>query len=193
MDSDDPIARFLATLDRARRAESFDATVVALATASASGRPSVRMVLLKGADERGFVFFTNFESAKARDLSVNPQAALCFYWPSLGEQIRVEGQVERVSDAESDAYFATRPPGSQIAAWASRQSGALEAREDLLARVEELRVRFAGGEVPRPPFWGGFRLLPDRIEFWRHADDRLHHRDLYTQDGGRWRRQLLYP
>jgi pyridoxamine 5'-phosphate oxidase len=193
MASDDPIARFLETLDRARRAESFDATAMALATASASGRPSVRMVLLKEASQRGFVFFTNFESAKARDLSENPRAALCFYWPSLGEQVRVEGQVERVSDSESDAYFATRPAGSQIAAWASRQSDVLKAREDLLARVEKIRARFAGGEVPRPPFWGGFRLLPDRIEFWRQADDRLHHRDLYTRDGERWQKQLLYP
>jgi pyridoxamine 5'-phosphate oxidase len=190
---DDPLRLFQDLFERAQAAESGDATAGALATADASGRPSVRMVLLKGVDAEGFVFFTNYESRKARELQVNPWAALCFHWPSLGSQVRAEGQVERVSGPESDAYFATRPRGSQLAAWASRQSEVLASREELLARYKEAEARFAEVPVPRPPFWGGYRLRPDRIEFWQSEEMRLHRRLCYLREGGAWRTQALQP
>ena len=166
-----------------------------LATADAAGRPSARIVLLKGIDPRGFVFFTNRESRKARELEERPFAALVLHWPKAAEQIRVEGRVERVSDAESDLYFATRPRGSQIGAWASSQSRPLESREALLNRVREAEARFAGQPVPRPPFWGGYRLVPDRIEIWRGQESRLHDRVVYARDaeGDPWREERLYP
>lgn len=190
----DPIARFRAAWERARLAEPLDATAVALATADASGRPSCRMVLLKGVDERGFVFYTNRESAKGHQLAANPQASLCFHWPSTREQVRVEGAVEAVLDVESDAYFASRPRSHQIAAWASSQSAELEGgREALLARVGTLEARFAGRDVPRPAYWGGYRVVPARIEFWRHEEDRLHRRELYAREGAGWRISLLQP
>lgn len=189
----DPIAHARALLDERRRTEPTDATAVTLATADASGRPSARMVLLKGIDARGFVFFTNHGSRKARELAVNPFAALCIHWAHAAEQVRVEGRVERVSDAESDAYFASRARGSQIGAWASRQSEALPSREALLGRVREIEARFAGIDVPRPEFWGGYRLVPDRIEFWRNQDSRLHDRLVYVREGDAFRRERLYP
>jgi pyridoxamine 5'-phosphate oxidase len=165
---------------------------VALATATSDGAPSVRMVLLKSADDRGFVFVSNYESRKGRELAENPRAALLFYWPELGRQVRVEGTVERVSDAESDAYFATRPRGAQLAANASRQSEPLDSREALEARFAELDAAHPG-EVPRPPHWGGYRLVPDTFEFWEHRDNRLHDRLRYRLDGERWATERLAP
>lgn len=194
--TNDPLARFHALFERAQAAEGAsgrDATAAALATADVSGRPSVRMVLLKGAVDRGFVFYTSYESAKAGDLEANPRAALCFHWPTLAIQVRVEGGVERVPAGESDAYFATRPRESQLAAWASRQSAPLSSREALLARYREAELRFGLGPVPRPPFWGGYRLWPMRIEFWRGDEHRLHHRDLYVRGDEGWTITSLSP
>jgi pyridoxamine 5'-phosphate oxidase len=189
----DPIARFQEALARAAAASPTDATAAALATADASGRPAVRMVLVKGADARGFVFFTNRGSAKARDLAANPRAALCFHWPSTGEQVRVEGGVALLPDAEADAYFATRPRESQVGAWASRQSAPVASRADLEAAVRDVEARFRGADVPRPPFWGGYLLRPERIEFWRSGAGRLHHRELYERRGEAWASSILQP
>jgi pyridoxamine 5'-phosphate oxidase len=193
VERDDPIAQFAASFERARRGEPHDATGVCLATADARGRPSARMVLLKGFDQRGFVFYTNYGSRKARELEANPRAALCFYWPSIDEQVRVEGPVARVSAEESDAYFARRDRSSRLGAWASRQSEPLPSRSHLLGRVVRVGARHPVGAVPRPPFWGGFRLVPEAIEFWRSRLHRLHDRVLYTRAGDGWTRRRLYP
>jgi pyridoxamine 5'-phosphate oxidase len=192
---EDPIALFESWLAEARQGEPNDPEAVCLATATPDGRPSARMVLLKGVDARGFVFYTNLESRKASELAANPQAALCFHWKSLARSVRVEGPVERVSAAEADAYFASRPRGSRIGAWASAQSRPLEGRWALEKRVAECTLRFGLGEIPRPPFWSGFRVLPVRIEFWRNMPFRLHERRLFHRDGedGAWRLELLYP
>ena len=164
----------------------------ALATATPDGRPSVRMVLLKGADERGFAFFTNYESRKGRELADNPRAALLFHWQPLGRQVRVEGGVERVDAAESEAYFRTRPLGSRLAAWASPQSRPLADRAELERLYADAAERF-GEDVPLPPNWGGFRLVPDVYEFWQHGDDRLHDRVRYERDATGWSRTRLAP
>lgn len=164
-----------------------------LATADPSGRPSARVVLLKGVDERGFVFFTNYGSRKARELQDNPQAALCFYWRDFDEQVRVEGRVELLPEEESDAYFASRERASQIGAWASRQSEPMASRTQLLARYAAIEARFAGRPVPRPPFWGGFLLVPQRIEFWFNQIHRLHDRIVYTRQGDGWQSERLFP
>lgn len=169
---------------------------MALATANAEGRTAVRMVLLKGFDAEGFLFFTNLESRKAGDLSVNPRAALCFHWAPMEVQVRVEGGVAPVSEAEADAYFATRPYGSQIGAWASRQSRPLPDRKELEDRIAELEAQYAEAAVPRPPFWSGFRVAPERIEFWSGRPSRLHDREVYHRDPaaeGGWRVERLYP
>jgi pyridoxamine 5'-phosphate oxidase len=163
------------------------------AMALATGGPSVRMVLLKEADERGFVFFTGYVSRKAAELDANPRAALLFFWDPLGRQVRVEGDVERVSDAESAAYFATRPRGAQLAALASQQSSVLSGREELDARVAELEREHDGREIPLPDHWGGFRVVPDSYEFWQHRDDRLHDRLRYRRDGDAWVVERLSP
>jgi pyridoxamine 5'-phosphate oxidase len=192
-EAEDPIARFHALLERARAASPFDPTAAALATVDARGSPSVRIVLVKAFDARGFVFHTNRESRKARELAANPRAALAFHWAAIGEQVRAEGEVSPLGDAESDAYFATRPRASRIGAWASRQSAPLASREELESAVREIEARFAGREVPRPPFWGGYVLAPARIEFWTSEESRLHRRTLFFRDGDRWRTSLLYP
>lgn len=192
-EAEDPIAAFVEAFERAKKRHPVEATAVVLATADETGQPSARVVLLKRVDQRGFGFFTNYGSRKARQLEANPKAALCVYWESIEQQIRVEGRVERVSDEESDDYFATRPRLSQIGAWASRQSEPLDSRVQLVARVAKYEAMYLGRSVPRPPFWGGFRLVPERIEFWWNQIHRLHDRVVYTREGHGWRRQRLYP
>ena len=192
MSSANPITEFLNARERAEHRQ-VDTAPVALATVDGSARPSVRMVLLRGADERGFVFHTNYNSRKARELDQNPHAALCIHWHSLEEQIRIEGRVERLSDSESDEYFANRPRGSQLGAWASNQSAVLPSRETLEEEYRETERRFDGQEVPRPPFWGGYRLIPERIEFWFGRPDRLHDRLLYVRENDGWKIERLYP
>lgn len=191
-DSHDPIALFVSSFERAKPGEP-DATAAALATADTAGRPAVRMVLLKHVDDEGFVFYTNYGSRKAQELDANPHAALCFYWPSIGEQVRVEGSVARVPAAESDAYFATRSRNSRIGALASRQSQRLESRFSLLRRYVVLQARYAGADIPRPDFWGGYRLVPERIEFWSTRPHRLHERNVFTREEESWSLQRLYP
>jgi pyridoxamine 5'-phosphate oxidase len=192
----DPIARFAALLEEARRVggdQLPEPTAFALASVGIDGRPSVRMVLLKGAGDDGFVFYTNLGSRKGRELLARPSAAMCFHWQMLDRQVRVEGPVERVSDEEADAYFATRPRGSQLGAWASRQSEPMGEPDELDRRLAEFDARFAGGPVPRPPYWSGFRLLPSSVEFWIGQPNRLHIRHLYSRDGDGWRIETLYP
>ena len=191
--SEDPISLFKDWLADAERSEPNDPNAMTLATVTPDGAASARMILLKGVDERGFAFYTNLGSHKAEHLSANPGAALCFYWKSLKRQVRVEGTVERVDDAEADAYFATRPRGAQIGAWASRQSHPLEGRFRLEARMAKYTAKFHVGTVPRPDFWSGFRVVPERIEFWREQPFRLHDRVVYHRDGGGWRKERLYP
>ena len=182
----DPIRQF-----HSWHAEAGAPPEVALATASPDGDPSARMVLLKGVDERGFVFFTNYGSAKARDLDANPRAALLFHWPPV-RQVRVRGAVKRVSDDESDVYWVGRPRGSQLGAWASSQSEVITDRAHLELRLTDVTARFPG-PVPRPPFWGGYRVVPDAIEFWHHRDDRLHDRLRYRREGPGWVLERLSP
>jgi len=182
----DPIEQFLAWYGEA------ESEAVALATASAEAVPSVRMVLLRGADQGGFVFYTNFDSAKARDLAANPRAALCFFWPP-DRQVRVSGPVQPVGPEESERYWRNRPRASQLSAWASRQSQVVESREALEQRVAELAARFTDQDVPLPPFWGGYRLVPETVEFWHHRDDRLHDRLRYRRQAGTWLIERLSP
>jgi pyridoxamine 5'-phosphate oxidase len=190
----DPILLFDAWFAEARASEPNDPNAMAVASVGADGQPSSRMVLLKGHDTRGFVFYTNLESRKAGELIANPRAALLFHWKSLRRQVRIEGGVARVSDAEGDAYFASRSRDSQLGAWASDQSRPLDARETFEARYVEMAARFADGAVPRPPHWSGFRVTPERIEFWQDRAHRLHERRLFVaQDGGGWSEGLLYP
>ena len=189
----DPLEQFRRWYADAEAAEIRAPHAMALATADAGGAPSARMVLLKGADEAGFVFFTGYVSRKAGELETNPQAALLFHWDALGRQVRLEGGVQRVSQEESDAYFATRPRGAQLAAAASRQSAVLSGREELDARVAELSKEYSGKEVPRPDHWGGYRLMPAAYEFWQHREDRSHDRLRYRRDGGAWVIERLSP
>lgn len=189
----DPFALFDEWFGAARESELNDPESMALATAGADGQPHVRMVLLKGHDERGFVFYTNGESAKGDQLAENPRAGLLFHWKSLRRQVRIEGPVVRVPDSEADSYFATRARDSQLGAWASEQSRPLDHRETFERRFEEMKARFSGGDVPRPPYWGGYRLVPDRIEFWTDREHRLHERRLFTRSEGGWKEGLLYP
>lgn len=191
-----PIELFIELYAQARKLDPLvirEPHAMSLATVDASGRPSVRLVLLKGVDIRGFTFYTNMGSRKARDLLSNPHAALCFYWFPLDLQVRVEGRAVQVPDDEADDYFATRPRGSQIGAWASKQSSIVERAGDLEERVARYESEFEGRDVPRPPFWSGFRIEPTMIEFWRNRANRLHDRVLYTREGDVWRMDTLYP
>src|SRR3954468_20924813 len=189
----DPLVLFDEWFAEARASEINDSEAMALATADRSGQPSVRMVLLKGHGPDGFVFYTNRESRKAADLAVSPRAALLFHWKSLRRQVRIEGAVSQVSDAESDAYFASRGRDSQLGAWASDQSRPLDARATFEARYDEVRGQYEGKAVPRPPHWGGYRVAPERIEFWQDRAHRLHERRLFLNTPDGWQEGLLYP
>jgi pyridoxamine 5'-phosphate oxidase len=191
--ADDPFALFAAWFAEARAAEPHDAEAMALATATPGGRPSVRMVLMKGHGPRGVDFYTNLDSRKGEDLAANPQATLLFHWKSLRRQVRFEGRVELLPEAAADAYFATRSRDSQIGAWASDQSRPLASRAEFEARYEEVKRRFDGQDVPRPPRWGGFRLKPETIEFWTDRPHRLHERRLFVRMTDGWDECLLYP
>lgn len=191
--ADDPHALFETWMAEARLSEPNDSNAMALATSDGGGQPSVRMVLLKGHDARGFVFYTNLDSRKGGELSGNPHAALLFHWKSLRRQVRIEGPVGPVAAEEADAYFASRSRDSQLGAWASDQSRPLDARATFEARYEQMRLRFEGQDVPRPPRWSGFRVVPVRIEFWNDRAHRLHERRLFTRKGDGWTEGLLYP
>lgn len=193
MSETDPFKKFSAWLEEATAAEPRVPEAMTLATVSPDGVPSTRMVLLKAHDPSGFVFYTNFNSAKGQELLANPIASLCFHWKSLGRQVRIDGTTAPIADAEADAYFASRPRGSQIGAWASEQSEPVESRDALRARVREVEAQYEGADVPRPPHWSGFRLVPARIEFWQDQPDRLHDRLLFERDGEAWRTLRLQP
>jgi pyridoxamine 5'-phosphate oxidase len=191
--NNDPIARFKELLNEAEQLGLVPHNAAALATTGDDRQPTVRMVLLKDVDERGFVFYTNLRSRKGHQLKDNPKASLCFWWAQLKRQVRVDGAIEFVSDRDADEYFASRPRGSQIGAWASPQSSELSSRADLTAAVEKLEAKYRDQPVPRPPFWSGYRLVAQRIEFWKEQPDRLHERDVYTRQADGWKITLVAP
>ena len=192
-EADEPYRLFQAWFDEAVKSEPRDPNAMSLATVDPDGMPDVRTVLLKGIDERGFVFYTNTESQKGQELAANPKAGLLFYWKSLNRQVRVRGPVERVTSEEADVYFATRPKGAQIGAWASQQSRPLESRFALEKAVARYAAKHAVGEVPRPPYWTGYRIAPAAMEFWADRPFRLHDRVLFTRQGEGWAKARLYP
>jgi pyridoxamine 5'-phosphate oxidase len=189
----DPVRRFQALLNQAEQVGIVPHNAAAFATAGTDLQPTVRMLLLKHVDDRGLVFYTNLHSHKAHQLSANPRASACFWWPRLQRQVRVDGHVELVSDQEADEYFASRPRGSQIGAWASHQSTELASRDELVAAVAAVTARYKDRAVPRPPHWSGYRLVPERIEFWKEHPDRLHERHVYVREGNGWNTALLAP
>jgi pyridoxamine 5'-phosphate oxidase len=191
--SPDPIEQFREWFDQALGADLYEPNAMTLATATPDGRPSARIVLLKGFDDLGFVFYTNYESRKGSEMEDNPRAALVFHWNELERQVRVEGTVSRVSAEESDAYYASRPRGSRLGAWASEQSRVSDGRETLERRLEELEAEYGEGEIPRPPYWGGYRVEPEAVEFWQGRENRLHDRLLYRRERGGWRIERLQP
>jgi len=191
--AENPFTLFDSWFTEARETEPNDSNAMALATADEQGRPAVRMVLLKGHGPDGFVFYTNQQSRKAADIAANPQAALLFHWKSLRRQVRIEGPLSLVTEAEADAYFASRHRDSQLGAWASDQSRPLDSRETFEARFDAMKARFEEQDVPRPPHWGGYRLAPERIEFWQDREHRLHERRLFTRSHEGWHEGLLYP
>ena len=189
----DPFAEFAAWYGEARAALGADADAMVVATVDGAGAPSARVVLLRGHDAQGFCFFTNYDSRKGRELGANPRAAIVWHWPALHRQVRATGTVERVSDAESDAYWDRRPVASRFSAWSSRQSEVVASRVELEAAVAQTEARLAGSDPPRPPFWGGYRLVPDTVEFWLHRDDRLHDRVQYRRAAAAWEIHRLQP
>jgi len=190
----DPIEQFLRWQERAKRHQGIlEPTAASLATVGKGGQPSVRIILVKQVDARGFVFYTNMQSRKSEELRQNPKAALCFHWMPLRLQVRVEGHVEPVSDAEADVYFATRPRESRIGSWSSKQSQPLPDRDVLVKAVAENTKKFEGADVPRPSFWSGWRIVPEQIEFWQEGENRLHERELYVRKGNGWDVSKLYP
>jgi pyridoxamine 5'-phosphate oxidase len=189
----DPIAQFKEWFREAMQSEQPDPEAMTLSTLAPDGRVSARIVLLKGCDARGFVFFTNYESRKSREIAGHPQASLTFFWPGLQRQVRIEGEIEKTSAEESASYFQTRPRGSQLGAWASPQSETIRSRDELESRLASIEARFAGQPIPCPPFWGGFRLRPDHIEFWQGRESRLHDRILYKLRDGVWQISRLAP
>lgn len=189
----DPVEQFGAWFEDARAADLPEPNAMTLATATPDGKPSARVVLLKGFDDRGFVFYTNREGRKARELKSNPRCALVFYWGGLERQVRIEGRATRVPDEESDAYYASRPRGSRLGAWVSEQSRPVEGREELEERLRRLEGEYEGREIPRPPFWGGYRVEPESVEFWQGRENRLHDRLLYRLTGEGWRIERLQP
>jgi pyridoxamine 5'-phosphate oxidase len=191
--SPEPVAEFARWFEEALKAEVLEPNAMTLATASDDGAPSARIVLLKGFDERGFVFFTDYRSQKGTELDRNPRAALVFYWPELERQVRITGRTATIPREESEAYFRTRPRSSRISAWVSHQSQVIRSRKVLEDRVPEFQSRFPGQEVPLPPYWGGFRLAPEAIEFWQGRESRLHDRIRYVLNGDRWRVERLSP
>jgi pyridoxamine 5'-phosphate oxidase len=189
----DPIEQFRRWFDAALDAGLHEPNAMTVATATRDGSPSARVVLLKGFDSRGFVFYTNYEGRKGRELEENPRAALLFYWGELERQVRIEGTVSRVSEEESDAYYASRPRGSRLGAWASEQSRTVEGRGVLEDRLGDLEAEYEGREVPRPPFWGGYRVWPEVVEFWQGRENRVHDRIVYRRQGGGWEIERLQP